>query len=157
MTITGTNFTHVMAVEFDAADATSFTVNDSPTSITAISPEGTSGTVDLTVTTSGGTSGMTTADHFKFQAPTVTSVSPGSGPTVGGTLVTVTGSGFGLGSAATTFTFAKTPGTSVNCTSSTECTVVAPAAAKAATVDVRATVSGKRSKKTPPADQFIYN
>jgi hypothetical protein len=33
----------------------------------------------------------------------------------------------------------------------------APAAARAATVDVRATSGGKTSKKNPPGDQFTYN
>jgi Bacterial Ig-like domain (group 3)/IPT/TIG domain len=62
VTITGTLFTGVTAVKFGGTAATSFTVN-SATSITATSPAG-SGTVDVTVTTSGGTSATTSADRF---------------------------------------------------------------------------------------------
>ena len=154
VTITGTNFTGVTAVTFGSTNATSFTVN-SATSITAVSPAETTGTVDVIVTNPGGTSAISTKDHFTFEAPTVTGLSPSTGSTAGGTEVTVTGSGFGLGTTATALKFGKTPGTSVNCASSTTCTVLAPAAVKAGTVDVRATVSGKTSKKAP-ADHFTY-
>ena len=55
------------------------------------SPAGT-GTVDVTVTTPIGTSPTSSADHFTYTAaPTVTVVSPTSGPGAGGTTVTVTG------------------------------------------------------------------
>jgi Regulator of chromosome condensation (RCC1) repeat/IPT/TIG domain len=64
VTITGTNFAEVSAVKFDAADAASFTVN-SATSITATAPPGT-GTVDVTVTTAGGTSATGSADRFTY-------------------------------------------------------------------------------------------
>ena len=62
VTITGTLFIEATAVKFGGTAATSFTVN-SATSITATSPAG-SGTVDVTVTTSGGTSATTSADRF---------------------------------------------------------------------------------------------
>ena len=49
------------------------------------SPAGT-GTVDVTVTTAGGTSATSSADHFIYTAaPTVTAVSPSAGPLAGGT------------------------------------------------------------------------
>jgi hypothetical protein len=156
LTITGTSFVGVTAVKFGAANATSFKVN-SPTSITTESPAGTTGTVEVTVTTPNGESGITSKDRFTFGAPTITSLSTNTGSRAGGTPVTIIGSGFGLGSAATTFNFGKTPGTSVNCTSSTSCTVLSPAATKAGTVDVTAKVAGKASKKDPPTDQFTYS
>ena len=62
--ITGTNFTGATAVDFGSTAATSFTVN-SATSITATSPAGT-GTVDVTVTTSFGTSATSSADQFTY-------------------------------------------------------------------------------------------
>ena len=72
---------------------------DSATSITATSPAGT-GTVDVTVTTVGGTSATSPADQFTYvAAPTVTSISPTSGPTGGGTSVTITGTNLGGASA----------------------------------------------------------
>jgi hypothetical protein len=35
--------------------------------------------------------------------------------------------------------------------------MLAPAATKTGTVDVRATAGGKTSKKNPPGDQFTYD
>ena len=68
--------------------ATSYTVV-SATSITAVSPPGT-GTVDVTVTTPGGTSATSAADQFTYDpVPVVTGISPAAGPMTGGTTVTV--------------------------------------------------------------------
>lgn len=154
--ITGTGFAGATAVSFGATSAASFTVNSPATSITAVSPAGTTGLVNVTVTTPDGTSALTSKGHFTFEAPTVSNVSPNTGSQAGGTTVTVTGSGFGLGTSATAFKFGMTPGTSVDCPSSIECTAVAPAAAKVRTVDVRAIAGGKTSRKHPPGDQFAY-
>src|SRR5205807_266002 len=63
VTIEGTNFVAVTAVKFGASSA-SFTVN-SPTTITATSPAG-AGVVDVTVTSSGGTSPTSSADRFSY-------------------------------------------------------------------------------------------
>ncbi|QUP55242.1 autotransporter domain-containing protein [Ralstonia syzygii] len=68
VTVTGTSFTGATAVKFGTANASSFTVN-SATSITATSPAASAGTVDLTVTTSGGTSATSAADQFTYVAP----------------------------------------------------------------------------------------
>ncbi|WP_040871889.1 IPT/TIG domain-containing protein, partial [Nocardia exalbida] len=54
VTLTGTGLTAATAVNFGATPAASFTV-DSDTQITAVTPAGT-GTVQVTVTTTGGTS-----------------------------------------------------------------------------------------------------
>jgi len=64
LTITGANFSGATAVNFGAAPAT-FTVND-PTSISATAPAGT-GTVDVVVTTAGGTSATSAADQFTYR------------------------------------------------------------------------------------------
>jgi hypothetical protein len=91
VTITGSNFSEATAVKFGAAAAKSFKVN-SPTSIVAESPAGAAGTVDVTVTTLGGTSSTGAGDHFSYlPAPAVTEVKPNQGPETGGTTVTVTG------------------------------------------------------------------
>ena len=82
------------------------------------------------------------------------SVTPSSGSTDGGTSVTVTGTGFALGS-ATTFKFGKTKAASASCVSSTSCTVVSPAH-EAGTVDVIATVSKVKSP-TGAGDLFTYS
>jgi hypothetical protein len=154
VTITGSGFSGASAVHFGSTPAASFEVTSS-TSIIAVSPAHTAGTADLTVTTPGGTSALVKGDRFKYGSPTVTGVSPASGPLAGGTSVTITGSGFALGS-ETTFKFRKAPATSVNCSSVTTCTVTAPAGAKAGAVDVLATAGGSKGKKSPPADQYTY-
>jgi IPT/TIG domain len=64
--ITGANFTKPATVRFGETSAAEATVN-SATSITAVSPAGTVGTVNITVTTSAGTSGATSKDHFKYK------------------------------------------------------------------------------------------
>jgi alpha-tubulin suppressor-like RCC1 family protein len=149
-------------VDFGSTPAASVTVNEIPTqparnSITAVSPPGTTGTVELTVRTLGGTSPFALAGHFKFEHPTVTALSPNTGPKAGGTTVTVTGSGFALGTTGTTFKFGALLSPSVDCTSTTQCTVVSPARKSAGTVDVKATVGKPSSPKSAPADQFTYN
>ncbi|MDP4271898.1 MAG: IPT/TIG domain-containing protein, partial [Bacteroidota bacterium] len=68
VTITGTNFTGATAVKFGSTNATSFTVNAAP-QITAISPAGSAGAVDVTVTTAGGTSATSASDQFTYVIP----------------------------------------------------------------------------------------
>jgi PKD domain/IPT/TIG domain len=113
--------------------------------------------VALTVFAANGTSIGTaqTVAVGKPPAPTVRRVSPRKGPAAGGTSVTVTGTGFGPGTSATTFRFGATPAVLVTCPSATTCTVEAPAH-KVGIVDVKATVGGQSSKKNAPGDQFIY-
>ncbi len=65
--ITGTGFTGATAVNFGSTPATSYTVNNA-TQITAISPAGT-GTVDIRVTSSGGTSETGSVDQFTYAPP----------------------------------------------------------------------------------------
>jgi hypothetical protein len=153
VTITGTNFTRATAVKFGAVDAVSFVVK-SDTTIKAIAPAETAGTVDLTVTTPKGRSAISSVDHYKFGPPTITAMSVNGGSTAGGTTVTVTGTGFALSTSGTVIKFGRTSATSVSCTSITSCTVVSPSHA-VGIVDVRATVAGMKSPKVT-ADQFTY-
>ena len=72
MTITGTNLTGASEVKFGAANAASGVKAESATQVTATSPAG-SGTVDVTVSTPGGTSATSAADEYTYiPAPTVT-------------------------------------------------------------------------------------
>ncbi len=76
VTITGTNFTSSATVKFGTVTATAVTVS-SATSITATSPAESAGTVNVTVTTSGGTSAISSADQFTYIAGyTYTPVTP---------------------------------------------------------------------------------
>ena len=154
ITITGKNLTGATAVQFGSLNAASFLVK-SATAIVAESPGEGARAVDVRVTTPNGTSFLSSADHFRFGPPTVTSVSPNTGGIEGNNSVTITGTGFGLGSEATLFKFGSTEATTVNCTSSTSCTVAVPSHV-ARTVDVKATVSGGSSPKAVPADQYLY-
>jgi hypothetical protein len=77
--ITGTGFTAATTVKFGAISATWIIVTSS-SSITATSPAGT-GTVDVSVTTSGGTSPTSSADQFTYIAPSA-AIENGSVPTI---------------------------------------------------------------------------
>ena len=66
VTITGKQFTHVVAVDFGSTPATSFVVGKHNT-ITCLTPPGT-GTQDVTVTNASGTSALNVpADQFTYQ------------------------------------------------------------------------------------------
>jgi hypothetical protein len=150
--ITGTGFiVGASTVKFGAVTASTVTVN-SATSITATSPAGSAGTVDVTVTTAGGTSATSSSDQFTYlAAPTVTGVSPSSGTTAGGTSVTITGTGFVIG--ASTVKFGATTA-SATVTSSTSITATSPAGS-AGTVDVTVTTANGTST-TSTADHFTF-
>ncbi len=152
VTITGKNFTGASAVNFGGTPAQSFTVV-SATTIEAVSPAGASGTANVTVTNAAGTSPIVLADHYKY-VPTITALSPNEGPKAGGTLVTVTGSGFALGAGETLFKFGAATASGV-CTSSTTCTLTTPAHA-VGLIDVLVRVNSVTSTKAPPGDQFKY-
>jgi hypothetical protein len=152
--ITGAAFNGTRTVKFGAQDATSFTIT-SESSITAVAPPGTSGNVNIAIATPYGTTPESNKSRFKYEAPTVGAISPASGPIAGGTTIAITGSGFAQGSTGTTFAFGTIEATSVSCSSTTSCTAVAPAAKKASTVDVRASVEKAKSEKTT-ADQYVY-
>ncbi|WP_102299756.1 S-layer family protein, partial [Janthinobacterium sp. AD80] len=148
--ITGTGFGGTTAVTFGATAASGFTVN-SATQITATAPAGSAGTVDVRVTTPGGTSATSAADQFTFiGVPTVSSLSPTAGPAAGGTSVIITGTRF---TGATAVTFGATAATGFTVNSSTQITATAPAGT--GTVDVRVSTTGGTSA-TSAADQYTY-
>ncbi|MET3987943.1 IPT/TIG domain-containing protein [Streptomyces sp. PvR034] len=152
VTLTGTGLAGARAVRFGTTPATGVTVVNDRT-VTATVPAHAAGTVDVTVTTPAGTSPTSAADRFTYFAqPAVTAVSPGSGPTAGGTPVTVTGTGL---SGTTALTFGTgNPATAVSCPTDTTCTTTSPAHA-AGTVDVQVTTPGGTSP-TSGADRFTY-
>ncbi|GAA0900058.1 IPT/TIG domain-containing protein [Streptomyces asiaticus] len=129
VTLTGSNFTQAMAVRFGPNFALSYTVV-SATQITAVAPPG-SGTVQITVTTPAGTSNGVAFGYAA--APTLTAISPASGPATGGTTVTLTGTNL-LG--ATAVRFGAVNATSFTVVSATQITAVAPAGSGAAQVTV---------------------
>jgi hypothetical protein len=66
VTITGTNFSGPATVKFGATAGTEVTVHSS-TLITVVSPAETTGTADVVVTTSAGSSAINKKDHFKYK------------------------------------------------------------------------------------------
>ncbi len=93
-----------------------------------------------------------------ISSPTVTGVSPNHGPTGGGGLVTITGSGFNSGTASVSFGSAVTRNLTVD--SNNQITVTLPPAADivqgtAGVVDVTVTTNLGTSQLNP-SDQFTY-
>uniref|UniRef100_UPI0014614DA4 IPT/TIG domain-containing protein n=1 Tax=Nocardia brevicatena TaxID=37327 RepID=UPI0014614DA4 len=78
--LTGTALTAANAVNFGGTPATSFTI-DSATQITAVAPAGVAGTVQVTVTTGGGTSNS--VGYTYVNVPTLLTGNPDLGPEAG--------------------------------------------------------------------------
>ncbi|MHB8571519.1 MAG: IPT/TIG domain-containing protein [Candidatus Dormibacteria bacterium] len=93
VTISGSGFTGATAVTFGSSVVTNPTVNNDG-SITVTSPSLPQQTVDVTVTTAAGTSATNANDKFTFGPPYIAQFSPLGGPSAGGTVVTITGTGF---------------------------------------------------------------
>jgi hypothetical protein len=95
VTISGSGFLSATAVNFGSVAAT-FTIQ-SDGLISAVAPSQAAGTVNVTITSPSGTSSTSSADQFLYtaaSAPSISSVSANSGPTTGGTWITVLGSYF---------------------------------------------------------------
>ena len=152
VTINGSGFTGATRVAFGGLAATSFNVV-SATQITAVSPAQT-GAHYVIVTTPGGcgSSANVPADIYSYTgaAPAITGISPSSGPTAGGTSVTINGSGF---TGATRVAFGGLAATSYNVVSATQITAVSPAQTGAHYVIV--TGPGGSSANVP-ADIYTY-
>ncbi len=142
VTITGSGFTGTTSVVFGTVPATKFTVL-SDTALIVTTPAEASGKVDVTVTSAGGTSMDTSADQFTYQAPlpVVLNLTPSTGPTSGGSAVTILGTGF---TAATAVSFGSLPAISFTVLSDNVISAIAPAE-KAGPVDVSVTTAGGQS------------
>ena len=104
----------------------------------------------MTVTTVGGTSATSPADEFTYtNGPSVASINPTSGPTGGGTSVTITGTNLGGASAVDFGSNAAT----ITADSATSITATSPAGT--GTVDVTVTTP-EGTSATSSADHFTY-
>ncbi len=148
VTITGANFATGATVTFGSTAATNVLVVNGST-ITATTPLGRAGAVTVTVT-SNGLSGSLASAFTYAAAPTVTSVSPASGSTAGGTAVTITGANFAPGA---TVTFGGTPATNVVVVSGMQITAAAPAGNAGA---VTVTVTNVGSQSGSLANGYTY-
>jgi hypothetical protein len=165
VTVTGTGFTGATAVRFGERAATSFTV-ESDRTIKAVSPPygGGSASVNVSVTTPAGTSepeesSVLPGSYFRY-GPTVTSTTPKSGPSEGGTSVVVVGTGFAsvkgpdeFGGFVTGVKFGSASATSFTVNSESSITAVAPPGT--GSVDVTVETYGGTSP-TSAADLFSY-
>ena len=144
VTIIGTGFAGATRVEFVHDWATPTSV--SATQVTAVVPAGAI-TGKIGVTTSVGT-GTSAADFGVV--PTVTGVSPDSGPTTGDTIVTITGMSF---AGVTGVSFGTAAATLVGDLSSTRLTVTSPTGTGTVDVTVASTAG---TSATSAADEFTY-
>lgn len=128
VTITGTGFDiYRSTVEFDGVISSSFTVYASSTVIAAVtSSHTTAGVVPLTVTTPAGTCSANYAYVANVPTCTISGISPVSGFTVGGTTVTIIGSGFLGLVTSTNVTFGGVDAASYVVNNSSNVTAVSP-------------------------------
>ena len=71
--------------------------------------------------------------------------------------MTVTGSGYAPGEGTTGFVFGKGLATDVECTSTSECTLLTPSDTKVQTVKVKAVVATNKSNAKEPAAVYAYH
>ena len=140
VTVNGTGFQSGAAVAFGSTQSTAVTVVSS-TRISAMSPTGSSGTVAITVTDPDAQSATLPSAFTYTSAPSVSSISPNSGPVTGGTTVTILGSGFQSGASVT---FGGIAATSVTLVSSTEIHAVSPVS-PAGTISIDVTNTNSQS------------
>jgi hypothetical protein len=149
--VLGSGFTGATRVAFGTTTASPAVLSDSALSVQV--PARMAGTVDVTVTTPGGTSATSAADHFTYVAPpvpSVTGLNQSSGSSLGGYTVVILGSGF---TAASQVAFGTTTARPI-VLSDSALSVTVPAGV-AGVVDVTVTTPGGTSS-TSAADRFTY-
>ena len=127
VTITGANFVSGATVKFGGVAATNVNVSSS-TTITATTPAHAAGAVDVVVTNPDAQLGTLTGGFtYVVPTPTVTSITPDTGPTSGNTFVTIHGTNL-LGAAGVKIGgLAATNVTVVDATTITAMTPLGPA------------------------------
>jgi hypothetical protein len=148
--VSGSDMGGVTAVDFGSVAASSFSTNSKGTQLTVVSPAQDAGTVDIVVTTPGGTSAVNPNDQFTYAGPSVSSVSPDTGPTAGGTKVDIFG---GELSGATAVHFGLVAATSFT-VKGQKIVAIAPAQSAGA-VDITVTTPAGTSG-TSSADEYTY-
>lgn len=125
ITISGADFQPGAVVRVGGSPAFGAVLSNA-TTITALTPAGVPGSADVEVINPDTQRGVLAAGFAYEGAPTLVALSPSVGATTGGTVVTLTGSGFVTG-AEVLFGALESP--AVTFVSSTRVTAVAPAAA----------------------------
>lgn len=151
VTISGTNFQSGATVSFGGAAPSSVAVK-SATQITVTTEAHPAGPTSVTVQDPNGESStLTNAFTYNSATPTVSSVSPSTGPTTGGTQVQITGANL-LAGAMVLFGGAQATFVAVN--SATQISAVTPANA-AGTVNVTVEVPGDAPGNAPNAFTYV--
>ncbi|MFJ7490397.1 IPT/TIG domain-containing protein [Streptomyces sp. NPDC097727] len=119
VTLTGTGFTGATSVSFGTVAAAFIAV--SATQATAVVPAAPVGTVNVAITTPGGTSAG--IPYTYVAAPVLGSVTPAQGPLAGGNSITLSGTGF---TGTTSVRFGANAATSFSVVSATQLTAVVP-------------------------------
>jgi hypothetical protein len=151
--INGSNFRALATVKIGTGFCSSVSVL-SPNTIHCITPAGTPGSADVEISNSDGTSAtlMSGFDYnVSIPGPTITGVSPISGPVAGGTLVTITGTNFRVGASVD---FGSNAASSVTVVSSNTITAITPAGQKGV---VTITVLNSDSTKALLPKGFSYS
>lgn len=101
VTISGSNFTATPAVSFGGTNSSSVAFVDSNT-LSVVVPAHDAGAVDVVITNPDSqTATLTNGFTFTESAPTISSITPTSGPIAGGTNVTISGTNFIAGDLGT--------------------------------------------------------
>ncbi|NII52338.1 beta strand repeat-containing protein [Frigoribacterium endophyticum] len=147
VTITGTGFTPDTTVTFGTLPAAAVTVAADGNSLTATTPASPAGPVTVTVTDpTAGSAELA----YTYVAPAITAIDPTQGPAVGGTTVTLTGTGLDT---ITGVTFDGTPGTVVSVSpDGTQVVVTSPAGTGVAEVVLTAPAGVTTTAPSP----FVY-
>lgn len=147
----GTGFQSGLTITFGGIASTSVTVMSASTLLVR-TPSGLSGTLAVTVTNPDNSSAtLPTGYTFGTPAPfTVSGVTPSSGPAAGGTVVTVTGSGFTSGS---TVRFGSVQAGGVQFVSSTQINATTPPGTAGV---VSVTVTSALNESASAAAAFTY-
>jgi hypothetical protein len=150
VTITGANFLSGATVSFGTAPATGVGFVSSA-GLTATTPANLAGAVDVKVTNPDTRSGVLTSGFTYISTPAISSVSPSTGPTTGGTTVSILGADFVNG--ASVF-FGGTAARSVTFGAGNFLSAVTPAH-REGSVDVLVVNPDARSGTLPSGFTFI--
>ena len=149
VTITGTGFSAGASVLFGPFSGYNVVVAGS-TSILVTTPAGSVGNVPIVVNTGGEAGILATGFTYQAAPPTVSALDPATGPTAGGTQLTIVGTNFATGA---TVTFGGVPGSGVIGGGQT-LVVTTPAGKAAGAADVAVTNPG--SAAATLAGGFTY-
>jgi len=144
VTITGTNLSGTTGVTFGGTAAT-ITGTPTATQVVVTTPaRATAGAVNVVVTTPVGSTTVT-GGYTYLAAPTITTISPNSGSTLGGQTVTITGTNL---TGTSGVTFGGTAATITGTPTATQVAVTTPARATAGAVNVVVTAPGGTTTST---------